>query len=309
MSTRTTYALLGLLLESDQPLTTIGDPIAVPSGPRVRFEIRSNLVVPEVADWMFVQPFEDDSRPWMSAGRLDGAFLLRIHDRADFVIDEKGDEILCRPCPGYGRQAVEHLMTHHILPYVLQLRGQPSLHASAVLMGGQNVAAFVGSSGSGKSTLAASWGTVVCDNCLAVRLRNSTVQVLPSHPAVRLEHDSARALLGERVELPQQCPPLTKFFAPMPAVGGTAPLLLQRLYLLQTADQPPQITPLSRRDAIVELAAHVQRLDPDNHQLLANEFVLLDKLTERVPVAWLRYRHQYQDLGRVHQSLRADFTG
>jgi hypothetical protein len=299
------YALSGLCLESDLPFATLGDAIS-PAQPERSVRLRPLGGRPAApADWLVVYATGGDAAPGLSVGHTDAGYLLRYHDLADFVIDPARADI------AYWREAActtpefEHLLADHVLAHYVHLRGQPSFHGSAVACAGDTVVGFLGPSRSGKSTLAASLGEpfgIVCDDCLVVSIEAAEVRAFPSYPFIRLGPDSARAL-GRTAPDGQS----GKLRVPMPLGAGR--LVLRCLYLLEPGDTPPEIAPLSRRDAIVELARNPYRIDPEDRGRLEREFDLMVEVVRRVRVARLRYRHRYEDLPAVRNLLLADVLG
>ncbi|MBI4703906.1 MAG: hypothetical protein HY744_22585 [Deltaproteobacteria bacterium] len=185
--------------------------------------------------------------------------------------------------------------------YLLRVHG----HADFLVDGH---VAFAGPSRSGKSTLASGLGApfaLVCDDCVVVRLGAPEVSIWPSYPAARLLGDSAKALFAGRGPL-VPVSPRTRHKVRVDLAPRTGLFELRRLYRLDPADQDPAIVPLSRRDALVELARHLHRLDPDDRSRLRAEFEQLEELVSRVPVARLLCRHRYEDLPRVAAAIEAD---
>jgi len=187
---------------------------------------------------------------------------------------------------------------------VLHLRGQPCFHASAVADAAGHVIAFLGASGSGKSTLAASYAearTLVSDDCLVVSIQNGGALVAPSYPSVRLWREAAQELVAGGDALPPAAPRQDKVRLAMRRAPRT--LRLGHIYLLEEATGAPQLTPLSRRDALLRLADHLHRLDPMDRHLLERELAFLESIVSRVPVARLSYPRRFEDLSAVRALL------
>lgn len=100
-----------------------------------------------------------------------GAHLLRVGGICDFEISPDAAEITCRPYPAVDAEWIQILLRGTVAGLLLDLRGQPSLHASAIEIGGR-VIAFAGGSGAGKTTTAAMFCTagarLVTDDVLSV---------------------------------------------------------------------------------------------------------------------------------------------
>ncbi len=303
-----TYVVSGVRLESNVSLPSLLRASAADRHrPALRLRLRWGS--PErVERWDFHRTVDGDAKPWLSVLRQPESYLLRVHGIADFRVDGHGRELDCTCKPGAPLGLVEHVLLDQILPQVLQLRGMPTFtfHASAVERAGGKAIAFAGPAGSGKSTLAGSLAPdvgLVCDDCLAVCLDGPGVVVLPSYPSVRLRADSLRALLSDdqNAALPAAG---DKWRASMPT--RVESLVLEGIYLLRPADGEPTIVTLSRRDALVALAQHLDRLDPDDRERIAAEIDPLAELVARVWVAELRFPHRYETLAAVRAVIEAD---
>ena len=316
------YSLSGLCLESELPFATLGPTVSPPAAlqrvPLRRLD-RQPAAPPQ---WLVVYATGGDPAPGLSVGRSDAGYLLRYHGLADFVVRSEQAEIAFWLEPECTSAQFEHLVADHVLAHYLHLRGQPSFHGSAVACAGGVAVGFLGRSRSGKSTLAASLGEpfgIVCDDCLVVSIEPSEVVAIPSYPFIRLGPDSAGAL-GRAAPDPARGPAALardavvasnprqggKLRVPMPL--GRGRLVLRRLYLLEPSDAGPELTLLSRRDAVVELARNPYRIDPEDRGRLEREFELMVEVVRRVRVARLRYRHRYEDLPAVRALLVGDLA-
>ena len=85
-------------------------------------------------------------------------------------------------------------------------------------------------------------------------------------------------------------------------------LLLRRIYLLEQADADPSISEVGKRDAVVQLANNLHRLDPGDRRRLREELPFLETVVSRVPVARLSYRRRFEDLPAVHRAVRHDLA-
>jgi hypothetical protein len=84
------------------------------------------------------------------------------------------------------------------------------------------------------------------------------------------------------------------------------PRRLRRLYLLESREGPPSIARLPRPAALMQLAAHLYRLDPMDRGHLAAELDVLARIVSSVPVATLSRRLSFDELPVVHAAILAD---
>ncbi|RYB92586.1 hypothetical protein EUA06_06480 [Nocardioides glacieisoli] len=89
--------------------------------------------------------------------RADGSHLLRFGSTCDVVVDSRAEHVTLHMVDGVPEAMGAVIVGGTVLAYLLMLRGETVLHASAVDVGGRAVA-FIGSSGMGKTTLA----TLMC---------------------------------------------------------------------------------------------------------------------------------------------------
>lgn len=108
--------------------------------------------------------------------RTDGSHLLRFEATCDVVVDAAAEVVTVHLVEGVPEAMAGVLVGGTVLSYLLMLRDEVVLHASAVDVGGRAIG-FVGSSGMGKSTLA----TLMCRD--GGRLITDDVLRLTSNPS------------------------------------------------------------------------------------------------------------------------------
>ena len=178
------------------------------------------MMPPRAQAALAVAPFNEWDRDeqgggvWLSFHRLEGGFLLRFPDLADFLITEDGAAATCWPVPGTDAATLEHLFLNQVVPMMQSAGGRLVFHGGAVEAGPDRLAvAFLGPSRRGKSTLTASFaqagGRFLTDDMLVLVPGAKGVMAEPGHPSVRMWCDSRTALLGDAAE-------------PAPAVSYTA---------------------------------------------------------------------------------------
>ena len=97
------------------------------------------------------------SRRYYAATAVDQGFRLRFFGTCDVDLDPSLTRATVHPMPGADPDLLSVLVSGTLLAFVLTMRGETVLHASAVQVGDAALA-FVGASGMGKSTMA----TLLC---------------------------------------------------------------------------------------------------------------------------------------------------
>lgn len=175
--------------------------------------------------------------------------------------------------PGIGRMRVSRdtvlvdpLTLHHelvelailgpVLAAVLQLRGVPLLHGSAVSRDGK-VVLMVGNKGAGKSTMAAAFcaagWNLLTDDVIPLRLAQRTVEIIPGYPAVKL------SALAERNLVDSSASPVGEGKRLVPLTGGHRTLPISRVLLLDKQQLGPPVH-IKGGDAMTGMLAHAYTL-------------------------------------------------
>jgi hypothetical protein len=151
--------------------------------------------------------FGDDEDRWYTGTRTDDGYLLRFRRCGEFVISADLREVVVRPDPAGEHEILPVLLAGTCIAFLLALRGETVLHASAVTAG-DGALAFVGHTGQGKTTLAAllclAGSALISDDVLVVRpgrpvtcvggaselrLRPSAAPLLDATAATRVTED------------------------------------------------------------------------------------------------------------------------
>jgi len=254
---------------------------------------------------------------WVRFARVGPDYLLRFSRFADFLVSGDGAVVRCRPRASTPRGTIRHLFLHQVVPLVLGQRGRVVVHASAVATPAGAVA-FLGGSRRGKSTLAASFWVagfpLVTDDCLRIDQRGRRLVAVPGYPSVRLWPDAMRELAIET----RAARPSAHYTEKIRVGSGagdrrfaTRPLPIARVYVLAGARrgggrQPVRIEPLSARDGLVEIIAHLYRLDVGRRDLLRRDFDRLADLARRLPVRRLHVPRGLTRLREVRDAIQRD---
>lgn len=223
--------------------------------------------------------------------RPDGQYVLRYQDLCDFIASPELDHVEVRIKPGEDDGIVSVLLSGSVLSFILIMRGEPVLHASAVDVGGRAVA-FVGASGMGKSTMAtllcAAGATLITDDVLRLKFdrdqsESPTCYLGPTELRLRkaadeltemfLEEPARRTTGDEREAIrvraaAQEHLPLTALVVPMPQ-RETSELVLEEL---------------PKKDAILALVSFPRIVGWQDSAALDKEFQHAAAIADIVPV-------------------------
>ena len=258
------------------------------------------------------QPFHrwlvEDGSCWVAFHRSAEGYLLRFPDIADFGVSPDGLSAWARPVPGASPDNVRHIFDNQVLPLALSQQGRIVLHGSAVKIGDAAVG-FLGASGRGKSTLAASFAAAghafLSDDLAVIAPQDETYVLFPSHPVIRLWDDSEGAVLGHDRRADEGAVPRKQLLA---AAAGfryhDRPLPLRALFLLDDG-AAPEIRPITRQQAMIELTRVSFLLDVEDRALLKRQFEACAALASAVPVLHLVYPRDYHGLGRLREAVLA----
>jgi hypothetical protein len=255
-----------------------------------------------------VSHFPDGSL-WAEFHRTTGGYLLRFPELADFEVSADGSRISSWPAPGVTNPTVEHLYLNQVLPLALSKTGKFVFHASAVELGSSAVA-FLAEAGRGKSTLAAAFSTAgrrfLTDDGLVLNPDGNGYFAMPSHPSIRLWHDSHERLVPANASA---APPVS-YSSKARLLAGSAlnycsePRALRAAYCLGPGHATKiVIEPLSAADSLVHWAKHSFLLDVEDKSLISTHFDRLAGLANRIPCFHLDYPRDFDELPRVLDAI------
>jgi hypothetical protein len=251
---------------------------------------------------------------WTAFYRTSSGFLLRFPDLADFEVSVDGRYVTCAPAPSASNATAEHLYLNQVHPLALSKLGKLVFHGSAVEIG-VGAIAFLAQSGRGKSTLAADFAArghrFLTDDGLIVEPVDGVYQVLPSHPSLRLWHDSQERLLRGGVETA----PALSYASKVRFVAGTRithcdePRPLRTAYFLGNGSAT-EITfrRLTEPETLLAWARHSFLLDVDDPILISAHFDGIATLANHLVCYDLDYPRHYDDLERLLEAVVAHAT-
>jgi hypothetical protein len=229
-----------------------------------------------------------DDMYYTFAEQDDGGCVLRFAGACDFEVAPGLREVTVRVVDGSDPELAGVLASGALLSFLLMMRGEPVLHASAVDVGGRAIA-FVGYSGMGKSTMAAlvaaHGGRLVTDDVLRLDLSDRVVRCYLGATELRLRkaagelaqrfrHDVERRVTSDRrdalrlVAATDTALPLGALVVPRPRRD------VERLEVVRQAAV----------DAMLALVRYPRILGWQDPRVQAQQFEHLATLAERVPV-------------------------
>lgn len=221
--------------------------------------------------------------------QTDGTHLLRFEATCDVTIDAAASNVTLHMVEGKPEDMGGVLLGGTVLSYLLILREQPVLHASAVEVDGGAVA-FVGSSGMGKTTLATllcqAGGKLITDDVLRLeqldaggygchlgatelRLREAAAELAENFGDAGTHRTTADARRALSVPLAtRELTPLIALIIPRP-----------RRDLDELA-----LTRLEPRDGAISLLSFPRIVGIQAPRLLTNQFLQMTEIAEEVPI-------------------------
>ena len=231
-------------------------------------------------------------RTYAAAASEDGGYILRCYDTCDFRVDAGLREVTVHPVR--GADGVVPVLTAGMLPsFILTLRGETVLHASAVQVG-ERALAFVGSSGMGKSTVAAimcaDGAPLVTDDVLRLDLDASRRQPPSCHVGttelrIRKSAGALLSLFEESVSVRRTADARSA----LQVRAATRPELPLGAIVVPVPDhdesrRSPTVEQLDTKQALLTLLRFPRLLGWQDHGIVARQFHELGQLVERVPV-------------------------
>jgi hypothetical protein len=264
-------------------------------------------------------------------GQPDGhghATRLRFSDERGelgFVISSDARRVWCDWAEASTVPTIDDvagMLVGPVLGCVLRLRGEISLHASVVGVGGRAVA-ILGSQGSGKSTMAAALAhaghCVLSDDLAAITREDADWVVHPGYPRLRLAPASVRAFDLASARLPAVMSGAEKRYVRLasgdPAAGwrfGSDRLAIAAIYVLdrRPGTDRPRIESIPGPERLTTLMRHRSAqpfMSPDKSRQ-AREFAGLARLAADLPVRRINYPDSFQRLGLLSDLLLDDLA-
>ena len=258
---------------------------------------------------------EPDGTVSLTIGRCRSGYLVRFPGLAPFLVSPDGCAVSSSLQPGTSPRTLAHLFLAKVLPLALSLRGRVILHASAVATP-HGAIAFLGATGQGKSTLSTSFVRrafpLLTDDGLLLVDNGTTLAGVPSYPEIRLWPDVLEALGhgGLEVQDVGHCDGKKRLcIGRGPWPFSLEPVPVRRLYVLGGPEPTARpravtITPLTPRQAFIELVKHTYRLDLDDRTRLRDEFDSIGRIAARPSLVYrLAFRRDLSRLPAVQAAI------
>jgi energy-coupling factor transporter ATP-binding protein EcfA2 len=304
------YLYCDQILNSNIPLPELSTSEKTESGVLFSLENTLNRSVEKPGDQYWL-PLDADG--WVFYCKTASSYWLRFPSLADFCISNRARKISCFPHSEIPDDTIRHLLLDLVLPFYLAQQGKILVHASAVRLK-QGLLIFIGESGAGKSTLAGHFHQAgqptISDDSILIKPYRNQIRAIPSYGGLRLWPDS----LKELFEPAHTTQPVAHYTEKKRVQLESNDLLrLQKglpilaLIVLSPADQDPDpeisLTPLSSREAFIELAKQSFQLDMRDSKRTAKRMQILGEIVPRFKTFRLHSPHDYSLLDRVRQLI------
>lgn len=256
---------------------------------------------------------DDPEDPFVMELWTDAGLAVEFPGSATFAVAE--DEIVVILDETDDPDLLAHLLLDHVLPRVIDLRGDLMLHASAAVGPGGRAQVFVGPAGAGKSTLAVALGVAGWDlvNDDGVRVTQASPQAawcaVPGYADVRLLPDAARHVVPTLASAGPMAKGSDKHRYP---VDGSvlhmaeSPAPIAAINVLVRAEvAEPHVETLGLAEAVTVIAEHAFHLAPEPELITRQAFEKASALAGSVAVRRLVIPDDLEHLGQVAAFLSA----
>lgn len=189
----------GLVIHADTPIGGLR-PLDAPEAPDLWVRMRGSfdpMPMNEGSAWYVSPDLDDRHVPFVTIRTVGSGYLLSYAEGTRFLVSTSGAQVdAWWDAPLTEVDAADYLLGG-VLAFIVRLRGQVPLHASAVVVQDHAVL-FVGAGGAGKSSIATAFASlgypVLSDDIVVMSDSGGSVLAYPSHPRLSLWADSAGAL-------------------------------------------------------------------------------------------------------------------
>ena len=309
------YNIYGLAVNSDFPL--FGKAISTCGEHDITVRFETFLENFDASPKCFMQWYLPEGELWLSFSKIDGGYLLRFNELADFFVSNDGKKIICIPEHNIPSNTIRHLLLDQVIPLVINLKGKEALHASAVFTP-KGVFAFTGKTGSGKSTLAGGFVNMgyqlMSDDCLVLFEKDGNIYGVPAYPGLRLWESVLSYLFGNNGVHKSVAHYTTKqrvCIERIPRAYCAENKPLRVVYIVAPPSETEEKTDivveqLSPRDSFMELIKYAFRLDITDRNMLTRQFHFLKRVASIVSVRRLIFPRDFNLLPAVREAILSD---
>jgi hypothetical protein len=271
----------------------------------------------------YVSPYIGDyGTPILFLHKLLGGAWFKFHydDATEFFVDRSGTEVFAQWPPSSTLDDTAAYFLGLVMGFVLHLRGQVCLHASAVAIEGRAIA-LMGPAGAGKSTTAAAFArqgfAVLSDDIvtLSAGAGGEAFLVHPGYPRLCLCPRTAATLYGSADALPLFAANWDKRYLDLQHNGyrfAQHALPLAAVYRLaerSETEATPRIEAMSARAALLDLVGNSYANYLLDDQQRAAEFAVLGRVAARVPMLRVSAPEDPERLEQLCNALSRDAVG
>ena len=254
------------------------------------------------------------SDAWFTCRPLpDGSIYLRWAGLFEFRVDRTGSRVAYRPLDNCDGTVLQNFLFGQALSVALVQQGIEPVHAAVVSVDA-GVIGFLGDCTFGKSTLAASFlpfgHRLLTDDLLVIENRAGQPIALPGTGRIKLQPDSARALLGDSGQGAPLNPKTTKrVFELRDDRAQRTGLPLRALFVLPPPEQrdrsrSTEIRPLSRTEVFHELVRNSFHEEINDPSRLKRHFAHASYLASAVKGYGLQYPKGFEHLPTLREALK-----
>ncbi len=242
-------------------------------------------------------------------------FELEGREPLNFVFDANRKLLSIYHHSEESRGDLESYLVGPALGIVMRLRGIVCLHSSVVAING-NAIALLGHSTAGKSTLAAglaeAGAKILADDIAVVTTGSAGFYVHPGYSKIRLRPVAAKFLTPNPDSLPIVYSHRDSRYVSLSEETGFegAALPLSSIYVLGEFSEEyrdPFIKPLETKDKLIRLLQNTYGSYVVMDELRANEFKVLSKIAQTIPMRKLFYAQDIETLPKQCEIILEDF--
>lgn len=314
------YKAYGLRFSTDKPF----DILPLLPHDFLQFDIQFWFAQPapfdvDSAEWLphpsYVRhiPKPGGAPPTLYLTSADGQYIqIRYPEGVVFTMDAAGTQVWASSSADFTFEYLASYALGSVLSFLLAVRQQVFLHASAVVIRDQAVL-FCAPSGYGKSTTASYFGShghpVLSDDISLLEQRGSQIFVTPAYPHLRLwDTDFLKTGVVTQTVAPDWDKQYLRFDQNQSFVFAEESVPLGAIYLMREQAPTFQIERLNPGQALMRLMDNTFMAPIAPPDLRKIEFDLFSRLVHHVPVSKLKRPEGLDRLHELYQLVLADRT-